>query len=63
MHPELVKILKEMDLPLERKDADIPTNCRWLLSNMGFLNSKHPNYKKAKTMLKEMNKKQETTHT
>ncbi len=61
MNIELERILGEMDLPLLRRNADLPGNCRWLLSNMGFRNSRHPKYEKAKQMLKEMYRKQMET--
>jgi hypothetical protein len=57
MQEELTKILKTMDLPFDRLNANIPANCRWLLSNMGIRNSNNPDYEKAKRMLKELNKK------
>ena len=59
MNDKLKRLLKNMDLPLERMNADIPANCRWLLSNMGIRNSRHPKYEEAKQLLKELNKKQQ----
>ena len=54
---ELHLLLKDMDVPVMRKDARITANCRWLMSNLGFNNSKHPNYPRAKQILKEITKK------
>jgi hypothetical protein len=41
-----------MDVPHDRRNLSVESTLRWLLSNLGKSNSKHPDYSRAKTLLK-----------
>jgi hypothetical protein len=51
MKPELVKLLKKMDVPGHRVDRTTAENLRWLYQNLGKRNQNHPNYQQAMTLL------------
>ena len=49
---ELNRILAKMEVPHDRRNLAVESTLRWLLSNLGKSNSKHPDYSRAKTLLK-----------
>lgn len=48
---ELNPLLRNMDLPVNRKDVDKPETVKWLIHNLGRRNSAHPDYPKARQLL------------
>jgi hypothetical protein len=48
----LTQLLLDMDIPPLRRRIDSLTNVRWLLSNLGFRNSRHRSYRRAIELLK-----------
>jgi len=48
---QLSEMLKEMDIPNERRDMSTLTNLRWLSRNMYASNSKHPLHPPAQELM------------
>jgi hypothetical protein len=48
---KLQRLIKGMDLPIQRKTQTTPHNIRWLSRNLGVRNSEHPKFQEAKLLL------------
>ena len=55
---QLAEILEEMDLPEMRKNPNETSNLRWLMRNMFANNGKHPRFKEARVLVKNLMKGQ-----
>jgi hypothetical protein len=51
MNEELQKLISEMEVP-EARRADLG----WLARNLAIRNSEHPNFEKAKNLIRELRK-------
>jgi hypothetical protein len=51
---KLEKLIKDMDLPFNRKTYLNPTKLRWLLKNMGERNKDNPHYNEAMQLIEKL---------